>query len=266
MFNKKLSGSDETEKLRSFICKPKRPASWVIKWFIISFGMTTLSAYISNFAMTIFETITGKEINRLMGRSDGTAADLIISFASMMFFAPVFEELFFRGTIYRNIKEKGGFIMMAIGGLIFGLWHTNAEQLIFAAVMGFFSCFMFSRTHSIIPSFLLHFVLNTIGAVQYAVISEEYMDKIQAEDVAYMISHPAPLILTLSVFIIYMAASVTAIILLIIELSKFRSKPVQQDESKAPSTASCAAAYITAPFMLTATVLMLGMTIYNAIP
>lgn len=266
-FNQKLSGNEE--KLRSFICKPQRPVSWVIKWLTISFGMTTLSAYISNFAIIIFESLTGIEINRLMDRSDGTTADLIISFASMMFFAPVFEELFFRGTVYRNIKEKGGFIMMAIGGLIFGLWHTNTEQFIYAAVMGFFSCYMFSRTHSIIPSFLLHFILNTIGALQYSVVTEEYFDKMQSEDISYAISHPMPLIVTLIIFLIYMASSVTAMILLIIELSKVEKKPLSQSvklsEAGKPSPASYAAAYITAPFMLAAAVLMLGMTIYNAV-
>jgi len=229
--------------------------------------MTTISAYISNFTIMIVESLTGRELNRLMGRTDGTAADLIISFASMMFFAPVFEELFFRGTIYRNIKEKGGFIMMAAGGLIFGLWHTNAEQFIYAAVMGFFSCFMFNRTHSIIPSFLLHFILNTIGAVQYSVVTEEYYDRIQSEDIAYVFTNPTPLIVMLIIFLIYMTASVTALILLIIELTKVRpkSQSIQLSEAKKPSPASCAAAYITAPFMLAATVLMLGMTVYNAV-
>ena len=74
-----------------------------------------------------------------------TALGIITILLSAPVFAPIFEELFFRGTLYRNVRNHGTWSMMIVCGLTFGIWHGNYPQFLFASAMGFFSCFLYTK-------------------------------------------------------------------------------------------------------------------------
>ncbi len=234
--NGKLTKGRQTSTLKSCFCKPQMPASWVAKWIIITFGLCYLSAYVSKFFEFAFETLTGLELNPMMEFSDGSLSESVINIISMVILAPLIEEMFFRGTLFRNVSQYGGWGLIIIVGITFGLWHTNYEQTLYTALMGVFSCFMFEKTRSVIPSFILHLCLNTLGCLSSIIITKDYSQRMLDGDMEYIMEHPVPFLVQLTISLIYIISIITAITLLIIEICAHReSFKVKTGSSKLSS-------------------------------
>ena len=58
------------------------------------------------------------------------------------------------------------FFTAIVTGILFGFMHTSFQQVYFAAMMGIYAGFVAYRTRSVWPTILLHFIVNTISAVQ----------------------------------------------------------------------------------------------------
>ncbi|BAK46497.1 predicted metal-dependent membrane protease [Clostridium sp. SY8519] len=78
--------------------------------------------------------------------------------------APIAEELIFRGVVYRyarlNMSFLGADILQAV---LFGIYHMNLIQGIYAFVIGLFLGFVASRGRGIRYSILLHILFNAFG-------------------------------------------------------------------------------------------------------
>jgi membrane protease YdiL (CAAX protease family) len=78
--------------------------------------------------------------------------------------APICEETFFRGFLYRVLRLRMGFLLAAsIDGLIFGAVHGSLVILPVLAVLGFALCWVYERTGSILPTIAIHAVNNTLA-------------------------------------------------------------------------------------------------------
>lgn len=79
-------------------------------------------------------------------------------------FAPFIEEMIMRGAVLRTLlntmRNKWGAI--AISAIVFSLIHMNPAQMPFAFVAGLFLGWLYSRTGSILPGVVFHWVNNTI--------------------------------------------------------------------------------------------------------
>lgn len=84
-------------------------------------------------------------------------------------FAPVVEEVVFRGAILRALLgwTKSHWIAIIISAVMFSLIHFNPAQMPHAFLLGLLIGWMFYRTGSIIPGILLHFVNNTTAYIIY---------------------------------------------------------------------------------------------------
>jgi len=77
--------------------------------------------------------------------------------------APFVEELFFRGFLYRALRNGWGVAWAAIGsGLIFGAIHFQPEFLVPLAGLGIASALLYEKTKSLWPCIILHGTWNTI--------------------------------------------------------------------------------------------------------
>jgi membrane protease YdiL (CAAX protease family) len=85
--------------------------------------------------------------------------------------APIHEELFFRGILFRSIRDRQGFAAAAWGsGLAFGLVHyipaPFVDSLLLMSVMvftGFALAFLYERRGNIVAPIFAHATFNTIG-------------------------------------------------------------------------------------------------------
>jgi uncharacterized protein len=100
-----------------------------------------------------------------------SAALLVLGGLMVIVIAPVCEELFFRGMLFRVLRNRMPFWpAAAIVGAIFGVVHG---ALIIAPVLAFLGgvlCWLYERTGSLLPAIALHVLNNTIT---YAVLAED---------------------------------------------------------------------------------------------
>ncbi|KEK26472.1 CPBP family intramembrane glutamic endopeptidase [Bacillus gaemokensis] len=87
---------------------------------------------------------------------------LIFGFA---IFAPIFEELIFRGIILRFFSQRFPFWIAAIGtSLLFGIAHTYSPGVMLVTfIMGMLMAVLCKRTNSILPAMLFHMMNNTLA-------------------------------------------------------------------------------------------------------
>jgi membrane protease YdiL (CAAX protease family) len=87
--------------------------------------------------------------------------------------APIHEELFFRGILFRSIRDRRGFgAGAAASAIAFGLVHYMpapfVDSLLLMSVMvvtGFALAFFYERRGNIVASMIAHATFNTIGLV-----------------------------------------------------------------------------------------------------
>jgi membrane protease YdiL (CAAX protease family) len=78
--------------------------------------------------------------------------------------APVCEELFFRGVLFRVLRQRTSFWLAAIvDGVLFGLVHGSLVILPVLAVLGIMFCYVYERTGSLFPTIALHALNNTVA-------------------------------------------------------------------------------------------------------
>ena len=81
--------------------------------------------------------------------------------------APVCEELFFRGFLYRVLRLRMAFWLAgAIDGLLFGLVHASSTSLAalpILAFLGFVFCYVYERTGTLFATIAMHALNNTVS-------------------------------------------------------------------------------------------------------
>ena len=84
-------------------------------------------------------------------------------------FAPVCEELVFRGAILRALLRwtPRHWLAIAISALLFALIHANPAQMPHAFLIGLLLGWLYYRTDSIVPGIVYHWVNNSIAYVVY---------------------------------------------------------------------------------------------------
>ena len=89
---------------------------------------------------------------------------------------PFCEEIIFRGFFFQNLKKGNGVIGAAVfSGILFGLFHMNFNQFVYAAAMGIFLALANEAGGSLWISVLMHQMFNTaeVAAMyQAAALSE----------------------------------------------------------------------------------------------
>ncbi|MCD8290544.1 MAG: CPBP family intramembrane metalloprotease [Prevotella sp.] len=84
-------------------------------------------------------------------------------------FAPLVEELVFRGAILKSLLKvfKNHWVAILISAAFFALVHGNPAQMPHAFLIGLLLGWMYYRSGSILPGVTLHWVNNTAAYVTY---------------------------------------------------------------------------------------------------
>lgn len=80
--------------------------------------------------------------------------------------APIIEELLFRGLVYKRMREycKPG-LAIALSGLLFGIYHMNMVQGIYASLLGFLLGYVYEKFHTIAAPIIFHILANITSIV-----------------------------------------------------------------------------------------------------
>ncbi len=110
-------------------------------------------------------------VTHLFGAAHGAAFVLIAVMTTVG--APLVEECFFRGVLYRGLAQswrerwgrRGVALAMVSSGLLFGLAHGEVVQLPGLAVTGIVLAFVYERSRRLLPSVLVHIGFNSLTII-----------------------------------------------------------------------------------------------------
>ncbi|MDD7738944.1 MAG: CPBP family intramembrane glutamic endopeptidase [Fusicatenibacter sp.] len=103
------------------------------------------------------------------------------AFLLSVIFAPVFEELLYRGVLFRKLMDYLPFgLCNIVQAAFFGMAHKNLIQGMIAFLLGLLLGWMAKYYRSIFPSVFLHIVINLFGWMNYALQLGEFQKGIIA--------------------------------------------------------------------------------------
>lgn len=77
---------------------------------------------------------------------------------------PILEEMLFRGAVTSELlKQYSPTKAIVFSALIFGIFHINPAQVLNAFLLGLLLAWLFYKTHSLIPSILIHILNNSLS-------------------------------------------------------------------------------------------------------
>lgn len=252
--------------------KSKVRAGKIFKWVLIFLSLSYLSSIAANLLFALIEKLTGFSLTSIdMIPSDNAVSRLSLSLI-IMIFAPIFEEILFRGTVYNSCEQLGGWSMVIACGIIFGLFHMNYSQIIYAAVLGVGACFLYKKTRSLIPGIILHLSMNVLGGLSSLAVSfidEDKLDLIMngnMQAIEAMDNTSAAPIITLGVIVMMIyAIIIVGLVLFIIELVKHRDSFRLYKGNTEISEKKKFALFFTSPLAVVCVLLLIGITVLNAV-
>lgn len=87
--------------------------------------------------------------------------DMVSYLLLTIVFAPLIEEIVFRGYIYKSLKSgMPTLAAMILASWLFGAAHGQIVWVIYSSILGFILAFVFEKYSSIVAPILLHFGFN----------------------------------------------------------------------------------------------------------
>ncbi len=108
---------------------------------------------------------------------------LVLYFVTIAIIPPIVEELMFRGMILHGLRKFGDGFAIVGSALLFGLYHGNFVQMVFAFIAGLVMALLVVRTGSLWISIAIHFTNN---AISYAL---EMTQRYAGDDVANQVNY-----------------------------------------------------------------------------
>ena len=143
--------------------KPKDAHPFAL--FLFGLGIVYVGQ-LASFAMATFFSGTGVDLYAATEQT--TSADpvlMIIQIINVAFLPAVLEELLARHIILTELTPYSRGFAVMVSALLFSLMHMNPIQIPFAFIAGLAMAYTTVATGSVIPSFFLHFINNTVSIV-----------------------------------------------------------------------------------------------------
>ncbi len=205
----------------------------------IAFLMCYSITYISNFVGVIFTAIIALfkpsgQVENVMLEITGSLHPAV-NFFVVVICAPIMEELLFRKVLLSRTAKYGEGISIVFSGLVFGLFHGNLNQFVYAFLLGIFFGFIYVKTRDIRYSIALHMGINFMGSFIGAFILEHsgYMAIMEAattglseaELMNLMTENVGGLLLLLGYFFVLIIFVIAGLVLFIVNFKKFQLLP-----------------------------------------
>lgn len=111
-----------------------------------------------------------------------------IQFIYTLFLGPIAEELIFRGVIFQTLRKYGRSFAILASALLFGIYHGNLPQGMFAFVIGVLFAYI-TAEYSIYWSILIH-IFNNINTIwiNYGTVKLNLTSLVNLYDIIYALS------------------------------------------------------------------------------
>ena len=241
-------------RLSQTFCRPQMNAGWIIKYMIITWGLSLLMSMVTNIILQILKSLLHLNFTDISFDFGDGIGGFIVSFVSLSIFAPFFEEIIFRSAVYRHTEIMGQSFAVVFSAIVFALMHGNLEQLPYTFVMGLGFAYLFAKTRSLLIPMLLHFLTNTTTVIFTSIIGTTDTDELST-----LLSNRnfAAVIPTVLYSLIIYGIIIAAIVLGIIELVRAIRRRERLMGSIFPiSGAKKTAVFLTAPVTIITLILL----------
>ena len=100
---------------------------------------------------------------------------IIMAILTVGIIAPIAEEVLFRGVVYNTLSKKVSIKWtIIIQAILFGVFHGNIVQGIYATFIGLVYGYVTYKTKSLWPAIIMHIVNNTVATVLPYVLGENF--------------------------------------------------------------------------------------------
>lgn len=144
--------------------RPNYKKAFSIKNVLSIAGIAFLGQYAFNLLMLlVYFVMPGifEQYTDLMKNLEIDAANPVLMIFCVGIFGPLVEEVLFRGMVFGKLRRAFSFWPAAlISSAIFGLYHMNLVQGIYAGVFGLILAYVFEKTETIWGCYLLHAFFN----------------------------------------------------------------------------------------------------------
>jgi len=141
-----------------------------MKWWqfavaaIMCYGLVYCTNFIGTMITTAIGILKGSPVqNAIFDIANSISMVFIIVY--MVICAPFMEEYVFRKLIVDRTVRYGQGVAVLVSGLMFGLFHGNLNQFIYAFALGCFLAFLYVKTGKLKITIALHMMINFVGGV-----------------------------------------------------------------------------------------------------
>lgn len=229
--------------------KHKLPVKSYLASVAMTFGIMIGCNLIGLIITGIIGSLIGSKVgNVTMELLDSSTPGISVIFISLC--APVFEELVFRKMLVTRVVKYGEGVAVLLSGLMFGLFHGNFNQFIYAFGLGAFLAYIFVKTGDVKITISLHVIVNFTTSVilsglmdladfgtmsQLSAAAQESGD--MTEVMAFMETHLVPILLLYGCLFLEYALAIVGIILLIVLHKRMKLKQGEYAFSKGKKAA-----------------------------
>lgn len=144
---------------------------------IMCFSLMYLANVLGLILTSLIGVLKGSAVeNQLLDATSSVSIWAIVLY--MVICAPIVEEYVFRKLIVDRCVRYGQAVAVLMSGLMFGLFHGNMNQFIYAFALGVFLAFLYVKTGNLKITIALHMMINFMGGA----VSTWLMRKIDLDE------------------------------------------------------------------------------------
>lgn len=157
-------------RISDLISFKKAEKGVVLPLFLIGVGVCSLSNIASSVAGSVFEGI-GIDYNVDYGQNPNGIFGFLLSLIATVIVPSLVEEFACRGIILGLLRKFGNSFAILVSAVLFGLMHSNFEQIPFAMLIGFVLGFVTIKRGSIWCAVLIHAFNNSVSVIYSYILS-----------------------------------------------------------------------------------------------
>lgn len=117
--------------------------------------------------MTVISIIFPHSFNNYVKLMEGVDINVLPAWATLFIvavWAPLAEEIVFRAMIFRTLRKGFAFWPAAIlSGVVFGMYHMNLVQGVYASLLGVLLAYIYEKTNSLLGVYIFHLSFNLMN-------------------------------------------------------------------------------------------------------
>ncbi|MDQ5983109.1 MAG: hypothetical protein RUMPE_00107 [Eubacteriales bacterium SKADARSKE-1] len=146
----------------------KKPKGQLFSYVMIGILVANIADFITIYVVDFLKkyNINSKTPESIF-KYENTPLGILFFLISLAIVPAISEEFVFRGVILGSLRKFGDNFAIFSSALVFGLMHGNIEQFVFAFILGLYLGYSVTKTNSILPAMIIHFVNNLFSGISY---------------------------------------------------------------------------------------------------